>query len=66
MGPYIVDCVCLEKRLIVSPHLNPPPQGGRRKKAPNNAWNAIFYLGNVNANDKSNNNFVRAVRGGCL
>ena len=48
----------------MTPHLNPPPQGGRRKKAPNNAWNGIFFRGNGNANDKTNNNFVRAVRGG--
>ena len=64
MGPHIVDFVCLEKRLIVSPHLNPPPQGGRRKTASNNAWSVNFNNGNVNANDKTNNNFVRAVRGG--
>ena len=64
MGPYLVDFVCLEKRLIVSPHLNPPPQGGRRKKAPNNAWTVNFNGGNVISDDKSNNNFVRVVRGG--
>ncbi len=43
---------------------NPPPQGGRRKKAPNNAWDVNFNNGNVNNDDKSNNNCVRAVRGG--
>jgi hypothetical protein len=48
MGPYIADFVCLEKRLIVSPLLSPPPQGGRRKKAPNNAWNVNFNDGHVN------------------
>ena len=37
---------------------------GRRKKAPNNAWTVNFNNGNVNANDKSNNNFVRTVQGG--
>jgi hypothetical protein len=31
---------------------------------PNNAWNVNFNNGNVNNNDKSNNNAVRAVRGG--
>jgi hypothetical protein len=31
---------------------------------PNNAWNVNFNDGNVNANNKSNNNYVRAVRGG--
>jgi len=31
---------------------------------PTNAWNVNFNNGNVNNNDKSNNNFVRAVRGG--
>lgn len=31
---------------------------------PNNAWNVNFNNGNVNANNKSNNNYVRAVRGG--
>jgi Protein of unknown function (DUF1566) len=31
---------------------------------PTNAWNVNFNDGNVNANNKSNNNFVRAVRGG--
>ena len=31
---------------------------------PANAWNVNFNDGNVNANNKSNNNFVRAVRGG--
>jgi len=31
---------------------------------PDNAWNVNFNNGNVNDNDKSNNNFVRAVRGG--
>lgn len=31
---------------------------------PTNAWNVNFNDGNVNANDKSNNLFVRAVRGG--
>ena len=31
---------------------------------PNNAWNVNFNDGNVNANNKNNNNYVRAVRGG--
>ena len=31
---------------------------------PTNAWNVNFNDGNVNANNKSNTNFVRAVRGG--
>ena len=31
---------------------------------PSNAWNVNFNNGNVNANDKSNTLFVRAVRGG--
>jgi hypothetical protein len=31
---------------------------------PNNAWNVNFNDGNVNANNKSNNNYVRAVRAG--
>jgi len=31
---------------------------------PNNAWNVNFNDGNVNNNNKSNNNYVRAVRGG--
>ena len=31
---------------------------------PNNAWNVNFNDGNVNANNKTNNNYVRAVRGG--
>ena len=31
---------------------------------PNNAWNVDFNDGNVNANDKNNDNHVRAVRGG--
>ena len=31
---------------------------------PDNAWNVNFNDGNVNANNKSNNNYVRAVRGG--
>jgi len=29
-----------------------------------NAWNVNFNDGNVNANNKTNNNYVRAVRGG--
>jgi hypothetical protein len=29
-----------------------------------NAWNVNFNDGNVNNNDKSNNNYVIAVRGG--
>ena len=64
VGPYIVDFVCLEARLIVSPHLNPPPQGGRRQDATATAWTVNFNNGNVNNDDKSNNNLVRAVRGG--
>jgi hypothetical protein len=31
---------------------------------PNNAWNVNFNADNVNNNNKSNNNYVRAVRGG--
>jgi len=31
---------------------------------PNNAWNVNFNNGNVNNDNKTNNNFVRAVRGG--
>ena len=31
---------------------------------PNNAWNVNFTNGNVNANDKNNDNHARAVRGG--
>ncbi len=31
---------------------------------PTNAWNVNFNDGNVNANNKTNNNAVRAVRGG--
>jgi hypothetical protein len=31
---------------------------------PTNAWNVNFNDGNVNAKNKSNNNYVRAVRGG--
>jgi hypothetical protein len=31
---------------------------------PNNAWNVNFNDGNVNANNKDNTNYVRAVRGG--
>ena len=31
---------------------------------PSNAWNVNFNDGNVNANNKSNNNYVRGVRGG--
>ena len=31
---------------------------------PTNAWNVNFNDGNVNANNKTNNNYVRAVRGG--
>ena len=31
---------------------------------PSNAWNVNFNDGNVNANNKTNNNYVRAVRGG--
>jgi hypothetical protein len=31
---------------------------------PNNAWNVNFNDGNVNANNKNNNLFARAVRGG--
>jgi len=31
---------------------------------PTNAWNVNFNDGNVNANNKTNNNLVRAVRGG--
>ncbi len=31
---------------------------------PQNAWNVNFNNGNVNANNKTNNNYVRAVRGG--
>lgn len=31
---------------------------------PNNAWNANFNNGNVNNNNKTNSNYVRAVRGG--
>jgi len=31
---------------------------------PTNAWNVNFNDGNVNANNKSNNKHVRAVRGG--
>lgn len=31
---------------------------------PNNAWNVNFNNGNTNANNKTNNNFVRAVRAG--
>jgi hypothetical protein len=31
---------------------------------PNNAWNVNFNNGNANNNNKTNNNYVRAVRGG--
>ena len=31
---------------------------------PNNAWNVNFNDGNVNNDNKTNNNYVRAVRGG--
>ena len=31
---------------------------------PSNAWNVNFNDGNVNANNKTNSNYVRAVRGG--
>jgi hypothetical protein len=31
---------------------------------PTNAWNVNFNDGNVNANNKTNNNFVLPVRGG--
>ena len=31
---------------------------------PSNAWNVNFNDGNPNANNKTNNNFVRAVRSG--
>jgi hypothetical protein len=31
---------------------------------PNNAWNVNLNDGNVNANDKTNNNYVWPVRGG--
>ena len=31
---------------------------------PINAWNVNFNDGNVNNNDKTNNNYVRAVRSG--
>jgi len=31
---------------------------------PNNAWNVNFNDGNTNANNKTNNNYVRAVRAG--
>lgn len=31
---------------------------------PDNAWNVNFNNGNVNANNKSNNNYVRCVRSG--
>ena len=31
---------------------------------PDNAWNVNFNNGNVNNNDKTNTNYVRAVRGG--
>lgn len=31
---------------------------------PQNAWNVNFNDGNTNANNKNNNNYVRAVRGG--
>ncbi len=31
---------------------------------PTNAWNVNFNDGNTNANNKTNNNYVRAVRGG--
>ena len=41
-----------------------PPQGGRRQDATASAWTVNFNDGNVNANDKTNNNFVGAVRGG--
>lgn len=30
---------------------------------PDNAWNVNFNNGNVNWNNKSNNNYVRCVRG---
>ena len=31
---------------------------------PNNAWNVNFNNGNVNNDNKTNNDYVRAVRGG--
>ena len=31
---------------------------------PTNAWNVNFNNGNDNANNKTNNNYVRLVRGG--
>lgn len=31
---------------------------------PDNAWNVNFNNGNVNANNKANNNHVRLARGG--
>jgi hypothetical protein len=31
---------------------------------PNNAWNVNFNNGNINNNNKTNDNYVRAVRGG--
>jgi hypothetical protein len=31
---------------------------------PTNAWNVNFNNGNVDNNNKTNNNYVRAVRGG--
>jgi hypothetical protein len=31
---------------------------------PTNAWNVNFNNGNANTNNKTNNNYVRAVRGG--
>jgi len=31
---------------------------------PSNAWNVNFNDGNTNANNKTNNNYVRAVRAG--
>ena len=41
---------------------------GRRAQArtsnPANAWNVNFNNGNSNANNKTNNNYVRLVRGG--
>jgi hypothetical protein len=38
--------------------------GSTNADYPDNAWNVNFNDGNVNNNDKSNNNYVRCVRGG--
>jgi len=55
-GCTVLTCSCTVSNFYWSSTTN--------ENNPNNAWNVNFNDGNVNANNKTNNNYVRAVRGG--